>query len=444
MRLILPISAILLLVASAWLAPKLHSERQNASAGPKFGIDDPKERAAAGEREKALGLMLRGYEEILLKDPSDIEAARGFVRGGVILSAVSLGQRDVRHVVMAATQVYANNAKLIDPDGDLMERIIQEWIAIRRANSWFLAHASIDIWMASRDVKESQDTLVAFVQKKMGPFWREYFPYCQRHLPSWCGVEPMIRVCLEEGELAAQVNAAVTLMMYRRIYGLGEELWQKHKRAIGAALIQAKSAMTPNADVRSGGSVGGQVLLGLALYDDPTTQRIIARLKPIEHPYLGRIVTVAQCWSGAIPLESIDFEDRRYNVWYPETREFYFRGVMLRYKRLIEQNKLEEAKKLYDSRVELALISGTTDIRIFSHRVLAATHPERSVELHKSLLDAGGISSVYGVHGVPGASLAETSLPALSAPDPGFTALAAVGLCRLDGPPPIQLPVAKQ
>ena len=442
MRLILPIFAVVLLAASAWFAPKIRSERLAAPAGPQFGISDPRERARIGEKEKALGLIVRGYEETLAANPDDIEAARGFVRGGVLLSAVSVGQRDVRHVVEAATQVYVANALRIDPDGELLDKFIQEWIAIRRANPWFLAHASIDIWMASRGGAEEQANLQKFLT--MGPFWREYFPYCQRQLPSWIGVEPMVRVCLETGELSAQISAAVTLMMYRRIYGLGEELWQKHKRAIGDALIEGKSAMTPNADIRAGGSTGGQVLLGLALYDDPTTQRIVARLKPIEHPYLGRIVTIAKCWSGAIPLESIDFEDRRYNVWYPETREFYFRGVMLRYKRLIEEGKTKEAQKLYDSRVELALISGTTDIRIFSHRVLAATHPERSIELHRSLLTAGGLSSLFGVHGVPGASLPTTLLPGLSAPDPGFTALAAVALCKLDGPPPIQMPITKQ
>ena len=442
MRLLFPTAALVLLAVSIWYAPRVREERMRLDATPKLALDDPVERAQLGEKERSLGLMLRGYEAALQADPENLEAAKGLVRAGIILSAVAPGQRDVQPVLLGVAEVYRRTADRIDPDGAFVDAALEDWIRIRRANSWFLARASLEIWLAARGVEESQKELAGYQDR--GPFHLEFFPYCQRELPAWRGVAPIVEKCLEGTDLGARVGAGVTLMIYRRLYGLGEDLWEKHRRAIGDALIEAKGSMRPNPDQRTGGSIGGQILLGLALYDDPTTDRIIARMKPVAHPYLGRIVTVAQCWSGAVPFESIDFEDRRYNVWYSETREWYFRGVLLRYAKLVAEGRTEEAKKLYDDRVEMALVYPHTQIRSFAHRALAAVHPERSAELHRGMLDMGGLLSVYGALGVPGTNLYLALLPALSSPDPGLTTLAAVGMRKLDAPPPIQLPVTQE
>ena len=143
-------------------------------------------------------------------------------------------------------------------------------------------------------------------------------------------------------------------------------------------------------------------------------------------------------------FQDIDFNNVRFSDWYPQTKEYFYRGVFFRYAELLKEGKLTEAQKLYDNRIEEALIHGATDVRVFAHRALAAIVPERSLELHKKLLESGGIASIYGAFGVPDAPVFTTLIPALSSPDPGFTALAAVGLRKLDAPPPIQLPIAKE
>ena len=309
---ILLLLSIVVLGLSAWLGPRFRADRDASIDTSSLLIADPMARARLGEQERALGLTLRGYEAVLKADPTNAEATNGIMRAAVRLSAVAMGQQGISHILLGAFEQYVGNRAVTDPDGEQLNTALGNWIELRRHHEWFLARAAVGMWLAARGDARGIEDLDDLSRK--GPFWREYFPYVQRYRPDWGGVEAQVRHWLEGSDLMARIYAGVTLMTYRRLYGVGDDLWSRHKRAIGDALLESASAMRPNPDHDRAETPGGLTLLGLALFDSPTTDRMIKKMQPIEHPYLGRVVILAKLWSGAMPFSDVDFDNRRYEV----------------------------------------------------------------------------------------------------------------------------------
>ncbi|MEM8883957.1 MAG: hypothetical protein AAGD14_07815 [Planctomycetota bacterium] len=435
-RLLFPLLALGLLGWSLWAAPNHRRAREAGIDLTGVIYESAQQRADEGEKARALGVALRGYEELLVESPEDVEAMRGLIRNGLTLSAVALGQADLTPVMGAIEEVFRKNREKIDPDGARLQEWMRTWVRLRREHISFLGPAAVNIWMAARGEERGRDELVAYTKK--GPFHLEFLTYAIYQLPNWTGVEPIVKLYLEGESLEGRVFAGVTLMVYRRLYGVGDELWERHKGDIGAALVESKSKMRPDPNQDAPRSPGGMTLLGLALYPSDAARRIVARTQPVQHPYLAKVVTLAQCWAGLKPFESIDFESREYSVWLPHYVESYFMGLYLHYAELRRTGK--RVSTPMEELVDLGTIHPTTNIRIWANRALAAIHPERSREIHDQLRQAGGLPGVYGIQAFPDLDRVPYLFPALAVPEPGTNALAAVSLLDMDAPPPIMLP----
>jgi hypothetical protein len=110
----------------------------------------------------------------------------------------------------------------------------------------------------------------------------------------------------------------------------------------------------------------------------------------------------------------------------------------------VREGRADEARALREGVVADALVSPADVTKVMARRALAAIHPDEAEEIWRSMYDAGAILRVYGAFGFPGADRVEALLPALSAPDPGISALAAVGLLPPEDVPPIQMPRPKE
>ncbi|MHC4407877.1 MAG: hypothetical protein ACYS0F_02605 [Planctomycetota bacterium] len=429
------------LALSIWLAPQ---KRAEAARSTERGlvISDPLERGRLGREQKALGLSRSGFEAALATDPTNAEAINGLMESGVRLGAVTIGRPGVGETIAQALSPYLENYATSDPAGDALEAALQEYVQLRLTNKWYLVRGATGMFLAGRGEEIGFTELRSLMSQ--GPFWREYFPAVLRHTPAWVGVEPIVRTYLEGNDPASRALAGITLMTYRRFYGVGEDLCSKHRRAIGESILRTKSSMLPDPNDSTPDHVGGLTLLALALYDTPTTDRIVERMRAVEHPYLPRVVALAKLWAGFGDFTKVDFDNPRYSSWTSMEREYYYRGALLRYAEYVGAGEREKATALLEGPIADALVAATDSVRVNARRMLAAVHPDRSEFFHREMYEAGGVQRVFGAFGVPNADLVGSLLPALTSPDPAISTLASVGLLRGDKPSPIQMPTPKE
>ncbi|MHC4940228.1 MAG: hypothetical protein ACYTHK_14880 [Planctomycetota bacterium] len=438
---VLLVASLAGLGVSIWIAPTLRGEAQRAAEAG-LVIEDPLERGRKGDTEQALGLALGGFEQVLADEPENAEAILGSLRAGARLSATTIGRPGIGERIAKAIAPYALHHERVDPQGDALEEAMQEYIRLRLENKWYLVRGTTGTFLAGRGMERGNQEVRSLMSQ--GPYWREYFPAVLRYLPGWEGAEPIVRQYLEGSDLAGRAVAGMALMVYRRLYGVGDELWTLHRAAIGEAILRTRNSMLPDANDYLPDHPGGLTLLALALYDTPTSDRIVEKMTPAEHPYLPRVVALAKLWAGFGDFSAIDFGDPRYSTWNDPERTFYYMGALFRYAELVRAGKNARANELLEGTIADALVGPSDTVRVMARRILAAVHPERSVAYHRELYEAGGIQRVFGYFGIPDGDRIQALLPALMAPDPAISTLAAVGLLRGDNPSPIQLPTPKE
>ncbi|MHC4953970.1 MAG: hypothetical protein ACYTGZ_08770 [Planctomycetota bacterium] len=452
MRILLPISLILLIASAIW-APQRHAARQAEIDTSGLIVADPRQRAATGEKDRALGLAMTAYREILEKDPSDAEALLGLFRASLRLGGVVPRQPGIMELLQSIAVQYSEQRDHIDPDGTVLQEAVGDWIQLRLTHEWYLARASLAIWLVSRGDQRGYDEILDLIRQ--GPFWRDYFSYCQRVLPNWVGVERLVRHFLEDAtdNVEARLYASVTLLYYNRLYGVGGELLKKHRGAIRTMFIEWKTAMMPELHDNSSLTPGGQLMLGLALIQDKDARRILARMRVLDHPYLATALGSARLWAGIDSLDKVDTKGRAFEQLFPLERETFFRGVLLLYADHVRQERatVDPTKKArlvakrkkpggLEQLVEMARFSPETPVRVLATRVLAQIFPERAKEFHDKLIQAGGVDSLYGSMMLPFDERVPLLLPAVSSSQIDVAALAITGLLRTDGPVPIQMP----
>jgi len=314
MRIILPLSLLGLLAAAIWAHFDYRDREGEIDTSPVV-ITDLAERARMGEEQRALGICMRAYQQMVDADPENAEAQLGLLRAAMRLSAVAPRQTDINDVLRTATNGYETRRARIDPDERVLQETLHEWMDLRLHHNWYLARASIAMWLATRG---DEDALAEIDDlNRQGPFYRDHFSYAQRYYPNWTGVAPTVEKFLSAGDLDGRIYAGVTLLMYNRIFGVGQELLDRFRGTIRDTFIEAKANMRPDMNDNGPGTSGGQTLLGLALLRDKDTTRILARMSPLEHPYLGTVLANARMWAGLDPIEAVDFEGRKHKDWHP-------------------------------------------------------------------------------------------------------------------------------
>ena len=269
----------------------------------------------------------------------------------------------------------------------MLQESLREWIDLRLHHNWYLARASVAMWLATRGAEEAMAEFDDL--NRQGAFYRDHLSYAQRYYPNWTGIAPTVEKFLSAGDLDGRIYAGVTLLMYNRIFGVGRELLDRFRGTIRDTFIEAKANMRPDMNDNGPGTPGGQTLLGLALLRDKDTTRILVRMSPLEHPYLGTVLANARMWAGLDPIEAVDFEARKHKNWHPIDQEIYFRGVMLQFIDLVraERAETDPAKKMkITERLSLvrdladrARFFGMTVVRINAARGFAAAYPEQSM-----------------------------------------------------------------
>jgi len=448
MRILLTLSLVLFVGSAIW-APRKFRDRRPEIDTSALAVGTPEERAAQAEKEHALGPAILAYREILEKDPKNLDALRGMFRATVRLGAAAPRQPDIADILQQVARQYLAALPAIDPDGSLLQDSLRDWVDVRLHHSWYLARGAISMWLESRGEQAAYDEIRDLMRQ--GPFWRDYYSYCQRYMPEWAGVARFVDADLVGNNQEARIYAAVTLLTYNRLYLVGEDMMKKHGRLLRDVLIEAKADMQPNIHDNSPGTPGGQTILGLALLRDKDARRILARMRLLDHPYLSRVLENARFWAGLDPWEKADFESRGYEHWYPIDHEMYFRGAMFYYADVLrraraetdpaKKSKLTADVKRMSVLVETAMYFKMTSVSLLARRTQAALFPKQSEAIHRKMIEQGGVDSVFGAMAMPLEERIPILLPAMSSRQPDISSLAVAGMLRLDAPGPLQLPI---
>jgi len=446
---ILLILSLLALVASAVMAPMHFKAREGTIDASSLEVKAARARAAQADEERALGTAILAYNEILEASPGDLDAIRGLFRATVRLSAVAPRQPAVAEIIQGVAMAYLQSLPDVDPDAQVVHNALREWVDLRLHNPWFIARATVATWLSARGDQAGYDEIRKLMS--LGPFHINYYGFAQRMFPNWVGVELHVKKDLESKREDYRLYAGVTLLMYNRAYGVGEELLKKYRTSIRDTLIRASAKLVPDSGDNSSVTPGGQTILGLALLQDRDARRILVRMRALDHPYLARVLEVARFWAGLDPWEMADFDSRRYDHWYPSDHEAYYQGALIAYGDLVRaaraetdptaKAKLEASAKKLSVIVENATYVKATTVKVMARRLLAATFPEQSDAIHRELIDQGGVDSIYGAMALPLKERLPFLLPAITAGSPDNAALAIVGLLDMDAPVPIQMPV---
>ena len=130
--------------------------------------------------------------------------------------------------------------------GSFLAEVIETWGRERLQFPWehrlgFYARASVAIYLAARGDAAGRDMLSRLAENPR--FYQEVFPYYRRYRPSWPAVEPMVVHFLEHGGLGARVEAGVTLLEYNALFGVGDELVDRHLNDIHAAITEVRDRL---------------------------------------------------------------------------------------------------------------------------------------------------------------------------------------------------------
>ena len=438
-------------MATAIWAYRDYNQREGQVDPTHLFADGPAERARLGEEERALGLAMTAYQEMLESDPENAQAQLGLFRASMRTSGVAPQRSDASEVLRGVIGNYLERRERIDPDETVLQQCLHEWIELRMHHDWYLARASVAMWLATRGNKEAFEEIKDL--NRQGPFFRDHFAYAQRYMPNWTGIAPLVEQYLQADDIVARIYAGVTLLQYNRIYGVGQDLLDRHRSTLRASFIEAKANLRPDMGDNTPSTPGGQTLLGLALLGTKDTRRILERMSPMEHPYLAAVLANARLWAGLDPIEKVDFEKPKYRSWSPVDQEFYFRGAMMRFIDLVRREraesdpakkaKLAEQLNVMRDIADRARFFGMTVVRLNAARVYAAAYPEDSSKIHRELLAAGGAESIFGAMVLPRAERIPHLLPVLSALTPDYSSLAAAAMLTPDAVSPIQMPVTR-
>ncbi|MHC4547260.1 MAG: hypothetical protein ACYTEZ_00665 [Planctomycetota bacterium] len=435
---------VLGLCASAYLAPAYQRERPGSLPRVEF-VDEPAERAARGERERALGVALAGYEDLSAEDPADLEALRARIRVGLLIGAVALGQPGLHELVRVQTDAYLARRAELDPDGSFIRGVLEEWVEQRLHFDWthrqgFYARVSTAIFLAARDDPRGHDMLMTLVKK--GEFYTEFFPYARRLHPGWPAVAPLVRHYLEQGGLAARVEAGVTLLDYKILFGTGQDLWERFGEDIRAAVREMRHrvrTLRQDPETRGSGETAILGLLMLAALGFPEEGKAVERATRrayLQHADL--VFHVGHIWTGRRMFVPQSPEYKRLD---PTAQTYYYRAVAHRAALLTRGLAPGTDEELDDClRLLVAGFDGPySGIRSLSLQVLAALVPEKRPELIRRAIDERNILSITA------AALADrlddplaVLLPPLQSPEPDYSALAAVTLLDRGDTRPLQ------
>jgi hypothetical protein len=433
--------AVAALLASAYLAPRHHARREPDFPIGRFVTADAAVRAREGEAGKALGVTMGAYEDLLRDRPGDPDALKGRIRTGFLIGSVGLGQPGLQDLVRAQALAYLERRKELDPDGTLLKGIVAQWLDGRLHFDWFqqqgfFACAATSILLSAHGDARARDMLLEL--SRHGAFYIQFFPFARRFHPGWPAAETLILHYLEHGDLAARVEAGVTLLDYHALFGVGSDLVDRFLPVIRASVAEMRQRVRTFTD-EGASDAGRAALIGMALLanrGDADEMRLLAEAKT-ERELLfyaphADTVRIARMLVGLDDFATMGPLTVRYKDLDPADQELYYLAAAHRASRLVKEGGVggesPELAACLDL-VESAFDGTIPALRVLSMQALLRLAPARGAALVARALDARGVLAVYG--GVLAERLedpVDLFLPALSSPMPDLAALAAVSL----------------
>jgi hypothetical protein len=430
--------AVVALAASVVLAP-----RYARGIDEEFFWDtDPARRAARGEEEGSLGVILAGNED-LFQATGDLDALRKRIRTGMLLGAVAMGQPGLDQLVMTQVDDYMARREELDPDGTFLQEIIEKWVHERVHFDWrtrpgFYARASTSMFLAARGDPVGRDMLMTLMDQ--GGFYTEFFPYVRARHPGWGGVEPVLRRYLEKGTLAARIEAGVTLLDYYILFGVGGDLWEEFGAKVRAAFLEMRRRVLGFAQDQETVGSGGTALIGIAMVGmlgSEKERRIITRDRPASYGGHVDLMKIARVWIGLDGFEKYEQTSVKFRDLEPRAKTQYYAAAAHRlaamHRGLIEGS--EEERQQLTRLLEAAFDETNNVTRVLALQTLVSLGAEQApVLLQRAINGRGGFA-------IDAATLAGNVedpvaifLPVLRTREPDYSALAAVNLLeRLDG-----------
>jgi len=407
-----------------------------------FWDTDPARRAARGEEEGALGVTLAGYED-LFDATGELDALRHRILTGMLLGAVAMGQQGLDDLMMTQIESYFERRAELDPDGAFLQEILERWVQERLHFDWqslrgFYARTSTSMFLAARGDPDGVDMLRKLMENE--GFYTEFFPYVRARHPGWLGVEPVIRNYLPKGDLASRVEAGATLLNYYILFGVGEDLWKRHREDIRSAFAEMRRRVLRFSQdpmtVGSGGTaLNGIAMLGLLGFEKE--RKIIARDRPERYAGHADVMKIARLWTGADSFETVDQTSRVFRDLLPQAKEQYYGAAAHRlaamHRGLIEGS--EEERDLLTHLLEAAYDETNNVTRALALQTFVALGAKQAPRLlQRALVGRGGFAIDAAVLADNLADPALIFLPALRTGEPDYASLAAVSLLdRGDG-----------
>jgi hypothetical protein len=445
---ILTVLAAATLLGSAYLAARHYRDREPSFPTTRFVTPDPAARAAGGGEAKALGVALGGFEEIVRERPDDLDALRGLFRTTLTIGSVGLGQPGIEDRVHAQAKAYLARRDALDPDGALLKEVVRQWADGRLRVDWynqagFYACSAMAIFCGARGDPKGPEALLTITTQ--GDFYLEFFPFTRRYHPGWPGVEPLVAHYLEQGNLAARVEAGMTLLDYHSLFGVGGELLERHRPAIRDSLREMLREVRAFTDVGTS-DVGRAAIMGTALLanlGDEEAARVLGAVKTERDimPYGPHADTMrlARFWAGFESFSAMGPLTPRFRELHTLDQELYFLGVAHRAAHLVRRGASEEEIGELLGLLEFAFDSPSSDLRVLPMQALLRLAPARGAVLVRRGIDGGGAFSIFA--GSLAAQVQDRPalfLPALSSREPQVAALAAASLLELPFPHALQ------
>jgi hypothetical protein len=420
------------LVASLPLAP-WHARGLDEGL---FWDTDPARRAARGEEEGSLGVAMAGYED-LFNATGDLDALRHRIRTGLLIGAVAVRQPGLDALIEMQTRAYLERREELDPDGTFLQEVLERWVQERLHFDWetrlgLYARTATAMFLAARGDPEAAKLLLKLMGQ--GGFYSEFFPYVRARHPGWPAVEPLARHYLEQGNLAARVEAGATLLNYYILFGVGGDLWDRHREGIRSAFAEMRRRVLKfDQDPMTTGS-GGTALNGIAmvgLLGFETERKIIALGRPERYAGHADVMRIARLWTGADSFDSVDQTSRVFRDLTPEARAQYYGAAAHRlaalHRGLIEGS--EEERDLLTRLLEAAYDETGSATRALALQTFVSLGAKQAPALIRRAIVGRGAFSIDA------AALADDLedpvpilLPALRSQEPDYAALAAVSL----------------
>lgn len=439
--------AALGLLASAYLAPRHHEGRATAFSIARFVIPDARERARKGEEARELGVAMDAYKELAEGHPGDLGLLRDRIRTGFLIGAVSLGQADIPELVWTQAKAYVEGRKGIDPDGSLLKGILDRWLDERLHFDMAVSvypRASTAIYLAARGDAAGREMLFELARRgeTMGGFHMQFFPYVRRYHPGWAAVEPLVVHYMEKGDAAARVEAGVALLDYNHLFGVGDELVERHLPSIRAAVREMLDRMRKPANQPSdAGRAAIFCMALLAMRGEEEEMRTLAAAKSerelLYYVPFADTVRVARVCAGLDPFASMGPLTVRFKDLDPLDQELYFLAVAHLATRAAKQGGFGGTEEILDF-VE-AGFDGNTPSKVLAMQMLLRLAPERGKRLVASAMEGRAAMSIYA--GVLAGGVEDPValyLPALASREPDFAAMAAATLRASEGPSALQ------